>query len=190
MKRFVFLFLIVVSALALAGCLSDSSIAAAIPTGNSPAPADLGSDVVAPPSKPEAAQSEAEGPVLATAEPAVPVGAAPDETLVDEQGAVAVSVKPLVIGEDGSTLDFEVAMNTHSVDLSMDLAALATLASDTGEQVVATVWEAPLGGHHVSGVLSFPATSAGGRLLEGATTITLTLVDVDAPARTFTWRVK
>lgn len=112
------------------------------------------------------------------------------ETLVDEQGAVAVSVTPLEASDDATTLDFEVAMNTHSVDLSMDLAQLATLVTDIGGEVQAVGWSGEAGGHHVSGVLSFPATDDGATLLQGATTITLTLENVDAPARTFTWSLQ
>jgi hypothetical protein len=112
------------------------------------------------------------------------------ETLVDEQGAVAVSITPLEASDDATTLDFEVAMNTHSVDLSMDLARLATLVTDTGGEVQAVGWSGGAGGHHVSGVLSFPAAGGGTALLEGATTMTLTLANVDAPVRTFTWRLQ
>ncbi|MDT8304544.1 MAG: hypothetical protein RRC07_01300 [Anaerolineae bacterium] len=122
--------------------------------------------------------------------PAAPAVAVPDETLVDEQGAIAVSVKPLSFDLGAATIDFEVALNTHSVDLSMDLAALATLTTDTGKEVAASSWDAPLGGHHATGVLSFPAASEEGRLLDGALTLTLTLVGVDAPARTFTWNLQ
>lgn len=49
------------------------------------------------------------------------------ETMTDEQGAVRVSVTPLNLDEtDKENLAFEVAMDTHSVDLSMDLATLGT----------------------------------------------------------------
>ncbi len=41
-----------------------------------------------------------------------------------------------------TSLDFEVAMNTHSVDLGMDLATLATLSADNGRSVSATLWHA------------------------------------------------
>lgn len=134
----------------------------------------------------EAGMAGAEGTVSeAEADTAAGV-AASHETLVDEQGAVVVSVTPLNVGQDDTTLDFEVALNTHSVDLSMDLAKLASLTSDAGTAVAATTWDAPRGGHHVSGVLSFPVTAA---LLEGATRITLTLENLDAPARTFTWNL-
>jgi hypothetical protein len=115
---------------------------------------------------------------------------APTETLVDEQGAVTVSVTPLNVGQDAATLDFEVALNTHSVELSMDLSELATLSTDAGTAVTALAWDAPQGGHHVSGVLSFPIEIDGVSFLEGATTLILTLKDVDAPARTFSWRLQ
>jgi hypothetical protein len=121
-------------------------------------------------------------------------GAAPGpaltETLVDEQGAVTVAVRPLNVGPGASTLDFEVSLDTHSVDLSMDLAGLATLTTDTGRQVSPLGWEAPQGGHHVSGVLSFPAQWDGADLLDGAALITLALENVAAPSRTFTWALK
>ncbi len=78
-------------------------------------------------------------------------------------------------------------MNTHSVNLGMDLAALGTLTTDTGRAVRATVWDALKGGHHVSGRLSFPASVDGTPLLNGAKKLTLTLQNVDAPERTFTW---
>ncbi len=38
------------------------------------------------------------------------------------------SIKP------AATLDFDIALNTHSVDLGYDLTQIATLSSDTGEQ--------------------------------------------------------
>ena len=124
-----------------------------------------------------------------TVPPAPAAQAAPAQDLAraDEQGAVTVAVTPLNLNKPGQTLDFEVAMNTHSVDLSMDLSALATLTTDAGRTVRATGWDAPKGGHHVSGRLSFPASVDGAPLLKGAKKLTLTLQNVDAPERTFTW---
>ena len=137
-------------------------------------------------------QQEAGAPAEpAQAEAAEPESSAsgPGETLVDEQGAVSVAVTPRTLDPAATVLDFEVAMNTHSVDLSMDLAELATLTTDTGTQITANSWDAPQGGHHVSGTLSF-ASGEGSAFLEGANTLTLTLVNVDAAERTFTWRLK
>jgi hypothetical protein len=113
-----------------------------------------------------------------------------DVARIDEQGAVVVEVSPLNLGTPADTLDFSVTMNTHSVDLSMDLATLSTLITDTGVSVQATLWDAPRGGHHVEGRLIFPATKDGKSVLEGATKLTLTVRNVDAPSRVFEWELK
>lgn len=81
-------------------------------------------------------------------------------------------------------------LTTHSIDLSMDLATQSTLTTDTGVTVQATLWDAPLGGHHVEGKLIFPATKDGKSILEGATRLTLTILNVDAPTRIFEWELK
>jgi hypothetical protein len=110
------------------------------------------------------------------------------QTREDAQGAVTVLITPHNLYSGGETLDFEVALDTHSVDLGMDLAFLSTLTTDTGKTVQALRWDAPLGGHHVSGVLSFPASQDGALVLEGATELTLAIRDVDAPERIFRWQ--
>ncbi len=107
----------------------------------------------------------------------------------DDRGAVIVTVKPLDLDNPGQTLDFEIGMNTHSVGLDMDLAALATLTTNTGLTEQASRWDAPRGGHHVSGKLSFPSHINGTPLLKGTTELTLTIRNVDAPERTFKWEL-
>lgn len=109
---------------------------------------------------------------------------------IDEQGAVIFEVTPLNLGTPADTLEFDVAMNTHSVDLSMDLAILATLSTDTGVTVQALKWDAIPGGHHVEGTLLFPTMQNGKSILEGASKLTLTIVDVDATSRVFEWELK
>jgi len=97
---------------------------------------------------------------------------------------VTVEVTPLNLTNASVTsLDFEIAMNTHSVDLSYDLAKIAVLRSDAGEEVQAMKWEGPTsGGHHVSGRLSFSPLKDRGKSL------TLILRGIaDVPERTFTW---
>ncbi len=110
--------------------------------------------------------------------------------LTDSQGAVTVIVKPIDLSNSPETLDFEITLDTHSIDLSMDLAALATLKTDTGQSVQATLWDAPLGGHHVSGTLSFPASIESKPILAGASKLTLIIKNVDASERLFTWDLK
>ncbi|HEX2996847.1 MAG TPA: hypothetical protein VHP14_18645 [Anaerolineales bacterium] len=110
-------------------------------------------------------------------------------TRTDEQGAVMVDVTPGNLSNPVDSIEFEVGMNTHSVDLSMDLAALATLKTDTGRSVAPLSWEGMAGGHHVSGKLIFPSQVDGKPLLEGASTLTLVIQNVDVPERTFTWEI-
>jgi len=109
------------------------------------------------------------------------------ETRTDEQGSVVFSVTPLNLASPGETLDFEVVMNTHSVDLGWDLAAQSVLQTDTGVEVGATAW--PIGGgHHYGATLSFPAITADGEpILDGSTRLTLIIRDTDVPERVFVW---
>jgi len=109
---------------------------------------------------------------------------------IDQQGAIIVEITPLNLDSPTDTLEFDVVMTTHSIDLIMDLATLATLTTDTGVSVESTLWDAPLGGHHVEGKLIFPTTKDGKTILEGATKLTLTIINVDVPSRIFEWKLK
>ncbi len=111
-------------------------------------------------------------------------------TRIDEQGAVVFEVTPLNLGTPADTLEFDVAMNTHSIDLGMDLASLSTLSTDTDITLQATKWDAIPGGHHVSGKLIFPAMKNGKSILEGVSKLTLTIINVDATSRVFEWELK
>jgi uncharacterized protein YcfL len=106
---------------------------------------------------------------------------------VDQQGEVIVNVTPLNLKTSGDTLEFKVILDTHSVELSMNPANHATLIADTGMVVEANAWDGPLGGHHVSGKLTFPASVDGVSILDGATKLTMQLRDVGAELRTFEW---
>lgn len=68
----------------------------------------------------------------------------------------------------GDQLTFSVQMNTHSVNLDgYDLGRLATLRNDQGQDVKAERWESASGGHHRSGILSFPAKDGSGNPILG-----------------------
>jgi hypothetical protein len=109
------------------------------------------------------------------------------ETKLDEQGAVAVEITPLHLNMQNNTLYFGVALNTHSVDLSMDIAKLATMVFDSGEAISAESWEGPAGGHHVSGTLSFTLTDMQMANLQISNDLQLSIINADAPKRLFTW---
>jgi len=102
----------------------------------------------------------------------------------NDQAAVRVEVTPLNLNDpSAATLDFQITMDTHSVDLNYDLTKIATLNSDAGEEVKPVKWDGPGGGgHHVSGVLSFPPSR------ERGPSVTLVLRGIaDVPERTFVW---
>ncbi len=111
-------------------------------------------------------------------------------TRTDEQGAIIFEITPLNLASSTDTIEFDVTLTTHSIELSMDLASFATLTTDTGINVTSTLWNAPRGGHHVEGKLIFPATKDNKSVLEGATKLTLTILNVDAPSRIFEWDLK
>jgi hypothetical protein len=111
-------------------------------------------------------------------------------TRMDDQGAIIFEVTPLNLDQTDESLEFNIVLTTHSIDLSMDLATTATLSTDTGVSVNSTLWDAPRGGHHVEGKLIFPATLNTKSILDGATKLTLTIINVDAPTRIFEWELR
>ena len=88
-------------------------------------------------------------------------------------------------------LVFRVSMNTHSVGLDgYDLSQLAVLRVNGTQEVAPVSWDAPLGGHHRSGTLVFPATAADGTPLIGPAARSMDLVIrgvADVPERVFRW---
>ena len=75
-------------------------------------------------------------------------------TLVSSEDEVEVSVTPKKQSDD--SWNFEVVLNTHSVELSDDLAKSSTLVDKNGNTHKALAWEGdPPGGHHREGVLKF-----------------------------------
>ena len=122
-----------------------------------------------------------------------PAAASPaaDQTLAraDSQASVEFVVTPLNLSAPGETLDFDVSLNTHSVDLSWDLATQSVLSTDTGLEVKGASWPVG-GGHHYEGTLSFPSKTADGKLLlDGAKKLTLTVRDAATPERVFEWEL-
>jgi hypothetical protein len=87
-------------------------------------------------------------------------------------------------------MEFTVVLNTHSIDLSMDLGPLATMTTDTGLSVPAKLWDAPLGGHHTSGRLVFPLGPEALPMLDEASRLTLTIINLDVPSRVFEWELR
>ena len=140
--------------------------------------------------------SQAAGSAVASALPATPGSAAPagqaaapdgqaggpGSTQTSDGGRVTVAV---TWNGPASGGEFDVRLDTHSVDLDGVTLADASLRNDRGDQLTGPAWDAPKGGHHRGGTLRF---SAGAAFFSGSRSIELTLLGVgEVPTRTFRW---
>ncbi len=106
------------------------------------------------------------------------------ETESNEGGSVTVAVKPTALAV-GAPVEFDIAMNTHAVDLSDDLTKTAFLRDDTGKEYQPIGSDGPAeGGHHRSGVLKFPALTGKPKYVE---LVIKGLAQV--PERVFRWNL-
>ena len=81
----------------------------------------------------------------------------PTNELVQSNTGGSVTIDVEWIQAEDDSLVFNVAMDTHSVELDQyDLGKLAMLRDDTGNEYRPVSWDAAPGGHHRSGRLTFP----------------------------------
>lgn len=74
----------------------------------------------------------------------------------NSQRSVTVTVTPQNLAANATAWEFKVVFETHSQDLSDDLAKSTVLVDATGKQHAPVAWKgAPPGGHHREGVLTF-----------------------------------
>lgn len=86
--------------------------------------------------------------------PTKPLGSLSGQTQSSSGGSVTLEAK--LLGHQGDSLVFEIAMNTHSVNLDgYDLRQLALLRDDKDVEYRPVEWSAASGGHHRSGKLVF-----------------------------------
>ena len=127
-------------------------------------------------------------PSLAPTPAAATVPSGTSATQTSEGGQVTVAVTWQ--GRQGGPV-FKVALDTHSVDLdAIDLSQAALLRNDQGLEIRPTSWDAPKGGHHRSGTLSFPEVAPDGApvLDESTRTFELLIRNVaGVPERRFEW---
>ena len=120
---------------------------------------------IAPAISPTATPVAVSGPTR-TAAPTSGTSGGVFETKSSDGGSVTVDVKPTALGL-GQPLAFDVAMNTHSVDLADDMTKIAVLRDDAGKEYKPTAWDGPgSGGHHRSGTLVFPALTSKPKYIE------------------------
>lgn len=94
------------------------------------------------------------------------VSAAGFETQSNSSGSVTVDVKPTAL-EVGKPMTFDIALNTHSVDLSNDITKTTFLRDDSGREYPPIAWDGSgRGGHHRAGTLTFAAFTSKPRFIE------------------------
>lgn len=113
---------------------------------------------------------------------------AANEPQIYEGGGVTIKLTQLA---QAPAITFEVVLDTHSVELDgYDLGQLATLRVDQGPAIQPSGWDAPAGGHHREGTLTFPATTQDGRpsIPDNARTIEVIIRDIGGvPERVVQW---
>jgi len=99
---------------------------------------------------------------------------------------VTVKVKPLELSPGAKAWAFTVVLETHTQELTDDLAQVATLNGAGGPPHLPTAWDGdPPGGHHRKGVLRFaPITPA-----PDGVELRIRRPGESAP-RSFTWTLK
>lgn len=104
---------------------------------------------------------------------------------ISNERGVKVTVTPQSIPGEAKAWDFQVTMETHTQDLSEDLAKSSVLIED-GKQYLPVAWDgAPPGGHHRKGLLRFKAIAPQPRTLE----LQIRLAGDTSP-RSFKWLLK
>ena len=110
------------------------------------------------------------------------------ETRTSTDGQVTIAV---ALRDTRPDVVFAVTMDTHAVNLDgYDLAQVAVLRVNQGQETRPSAWVAPPGGHHREGTLTFPGTAADGGPLLGPSVGAIELVIRDVagvPERVFRW---
>ncbi len=116
-------------------------------------------------------------------EQAAPVLAVIPEFQSKDENGVTVIVTPKLSAESWK---FEIAFDTHSVELDDDIAAVTTLVDDQGVEYRPLAWEgAGPGGHHREGVLIFDP------LVSQSRAFTIIIKNVGGVSeRSFSWNIK
>lgn len=103
------------------------------------------------------------------------------ETLSNEDGEVKVVITPKALAQD--FWSFEVTLDTHSVELTDDLAEVSFLVDENGKTFKALGWEGdPPGGHHISGILKYSPISPGPDNIE-------LRIKLNSKERSFKWKL-
>lgn len=122
-------------------------------------------------------------PTVASASPGSPANG-----LIQTNSGGGVTIDVEWRGLSGNSLAFGVTMDTHSGSLDeYDLYKLAILRDSNGKEYRASNWNAPAGGHHRKGVLTFPVNVS---TLQNTKYVTLIIRNTAGVSeRSFKWQL-
>ncbi len=99
----------------------------------------------------------------------------------DSRGGVSFKITPLDF-DFNNPVEFEIEIDTHSGSLDFEITKISILKDGKGNKFQALNWEgSPPGGHHRSGILSFPTLNS--------QTKEIKLVIEDVSERVFSWEL-
>jgi hypothetical protein len=107
----------------------------------------------------------------------------------DSQNGVTFSIQPLNLGLSEETINFQVTFDALEELTNQDLTSQASLSNDFHWSVRPVSWSGSLEGSRFSGILSFPAEFEGEDFLYQMASITITLTNLKAPQRQFSWQI-
>src|SRR3989338_7168720 len=103
-------------------------------------------------------------------------------TKTDSRGEVDFESTPKNIQKD--VFEFEIVMDTHSVALDQDMAAVSKLIDDKSSEYKPTSWKGDgPGGHHRSGILRFEGVA------QKPKSIKLIIGSIGGVERNFSWNL-
>lgn len=105
------------------------------------------------------------------------------ESKVDDQASVTVTVTPTLISEESGEWNFDVVMDTHSVELDQDMTKVAILIDEQGKEYRVLNWDGSAGGHHREGILTFTKITPFPKSVE------LKISDIGGVVRSFIWQL-
>lgn len=109
--------------------------------------------------------------------------ASPQQTTENKEAGVSVEVTPIDFAP-AEPIKFQIAFTTHQGDLNFGLTKQAILYDGQNRQYLPISWDGGSGGHHLEGILIFPA------LTEETKNIKLIIKGVyDVPERIFEWNL-
>ncbi len=103
------------------------------------------------------------------------------EVKTNNEGGVTIAVTPKETA--AGIFEFEIVLDTHSVELSYDLTKISVLRDENGQEYRPINWEGdPPGGHHREGTLIFNPIAPTPKSIE------LKITGIAEAVRIFTWQ--